>query len=282
MEKLYESLTSIADVSGIDTKVLEDVINGLNNPSLPASLLSTIDLNSPKAKLFGLGMSTDRSSLELKSNIIDASDGWKYQSGVTIEAIQDLYAQFGIKGLEMVSGLLRVNANIRENEEFQKFLDLNCVTAPITFDNSVKGMDLVFELSQFIYSLVQLSNSPLYRAGRAWVVLPYKLASIFAGAAVLGSHTNLTNIQNAYHVLDTPLIKIYSHFNTDITEGYVGVFNPETPHSESAFMGRYQNMIFPATNPDTGNQEVFVVNRFGFAANPLHSTTTPMLWKFDC
>jgi hypothetical protein len=73
--------------------------------------------------------------------------------------------------------------------------------------------------------------------------------------------------------------KYYMNPIPGATDVYVGL-NGKIPGNSSLIFSPYLHQLLQATDPDTGNTNVFNINRYAIAVNSLSTTGNEMVRKF--
>lgn len=269
-----------SNVSPVQQKLFELFIQTIT-PSLPEQILPEVKMTGPNGKVFALS-TNETGDAKIISNQLDVIKTDAIKTSITSEALEDIYATQGENGLKVIANILRGRANDLENKEFQKFLAAKSFQAESPLDLSgLNAASAIFEITRYTAALVQKSNLDLFRTKRAWVVLPYNIAAELMCSNVYSAE-QFSYHDSPFHVMSTPMLAVYSHFDPTITKGYLGVNNYEGEANCSAFMGKYAKEVLQTTSSDTNFETFFMYNRFGFVTNPLHDKERPMLWNFDC
>lgn len=260
---------------------ISSVYQELDLPSLGRKMLPVIQMNGPTGKVFNVRQkSTDPNDIEIVSSVLEVLPCTSIRTGITQEALYDIFSLQGAPGIVNVSKALRGRANTVENEALVSFLNTNASDeGTLTLSDELNAETQMFELTNKVQSCVLKGNSLAQRTFGAFALVPYEfLAPIMTTSQyTLGVDTSSFD---SYKCVQIGLTKYYINPVTTDTNVYVGLVDTNEPHASCAFFGSYQNDLVQTQDPESGSEVFFIFNRFGFAMSPLHTTTKPMLFKF--
>lgn len=282
--ELNEDITTSAEpnIATRDFKLnISSVYQELDLPSLGRKILPVIQMNGPTGKVFNVRQkASDPNDIEVVSSVLEVNPCTAIRTGISQEALYDIFSIQGAPGIASVAKALRGRANVVENDAFVSFLNTNASDeGTLTLSDALNAETQMFELTNKIQQCVLKGNSLARRTFGAFALVPYEfLAPIMTTSQyTLGVDTSSFD---SYKCVQIGLTKYYINPDVSDTNVYVGLVDSEEPHASCAFFGSYQNDLVQTQDPASGGEVFFIFNRFGFAMSPLHTTAKPMLFKF--
>ncbi len=246
--------------------------------SLAYQICDVQPIHGPTGAVFALKW--DGTKTFLKRNNVTVEDDAVYNTGFTLEAIQDIQAQFGKNAVDFVSRVFAGISNTNENTKLLQKMDAIAKnTGVLTLTDAGNAETTFFEVAKRVSeSILGINTTATYRSMDAFVVLPISVASALLG---LGVYFNADEDKEAGLFLGrVRRTKYYVNPDVNSTTCYVGV-NPQTPGGSSLVFSPYQHTIMSAVDPDTAQVNLFVVNRYAITQNANDTVGNEMLHKFD-
>lgn len=249
-------------------------------PSLGRQIFSVEPMHGPTAALFNLRKKAGTNNIELLRNEVEVYPSAMMNTGLTLEVIQDIRAQYGKGAGSIIGKLLRGLANEDENTKTLAFLDTQCKSEPALALSSAGNAETnLMEVIQKAHELVLKANSKNLRTYEAFCVLPFN-----SGAAIAALNRYIggeTKDERGLFLAQVGQTKFYMNPDATATTAYVGLKDSENSGKSSAVLSPYQENIIEAQDPDSGDMKYFIVNRFAITQSPLHETDNEMLFKFE-
>jgi hypothetical protein len=270
--KINES-TGTSDIATFAAQV-DILIKEKFKTSLAYELADVQPLATPVGNVFSLTkVNTSGNSWKFKVINTPVTAVTKYaDTGFTNEAWQDLQAQFGEDANDICANVLsKVSADV-ETHDFLTFVKNNSKVMPALVAQSYEHVFTT--IGNAIVSMNQIT----FRTMKAWVILPSAIAGNFI-ADPNYFISDALDTKSQYLIYKFGNTKFYiNHDNTD-QNVYVGL-NGDEPGTSSIIFSPYQYTISPATNPDSGQNTLFVFNRYAITLNPLSVPGNEMLYSF--
>jgi len=225
----------------------------------------------------------DKSSHKLKltrNGVIVHEDGLE-STGITREAMQDMYNTFGKSAN---SFLAKAFAGISAANENKKLLStLSTVSTPVsdlTLTTSDNVETMTFEIEQKVSEIILDINGSSYKSLDGFVVIPKKgAASVMNILNSVVSQFNSNGNSGGLYLGNSGRTKYYLNPDLTSTTCYVGI-NSEIPGMSSLVISPYQHSIIGVKSPDTGNVNMFNINRYAITESAM-SVQEKMLYKFN-
>ncbi|WXB47952.1 hypothetical protein WCWAEYFT_CDS0250 [Vibrio phage VB_VaC_TDDLMA] len=262
---------------------LDKIFQQTDLPSLGRQIFSVLPMTGPTAAIFNI--KTDKTNPSDKKAVLLRNEVEVYPSesistGITQEVVQDIRAQYGMFADQIIGKLLRGLANDQENTRTLEFLDAQSLAVQdLQLSDSLNAEVNLFEVTQKVHESVLKMNNKNFRTYEAFAVIP---------ATALGGILGLTQYAGGEeddrdNLLVTVIGKTKFYLNPDPTSttAYVGLKDTRNPSRSSAVFSPYMSNIVEATDPDNGNINYHLYNRFAITASPLHETDNEMLYKFN-
>lgn len=283
LRDLAEDLTGAAhpDIATSDENLsVDQMFQQVSLPSLGRMIFPVVGMNGPTAALFNLRKKPGTNDFSLVRAEAEVFPSTAIKTGMTQEAVQDIYSQYGKESKEVIGRLLRGLANDQENEKTLEFLSAQSLSAtPVVLSNSGNARDNVMEVTQKVHTLILQANKSFTRTFHSYCVLPYALAASFLA---LNAFTG-----GGEEPADSGLF-LGSIGHTDFfmnpdpaaNEVFVGL-SDTNPSQSAAVFSPYDSSVLPATDPDSGDLTFHIFNRFAITASPLHVPGEEMMFKFE-
>lgn len=249
-------------------------------PSLGRKIFSVVPIHGPTAALFNLRKNAAANKFELVREEVEVYPSTSISTGLTQEVVQDVFNQYGKYTSEIVGKLLRGLANNQENTKTLEFLeDESLAYANLQLSTPMNAETNLFEISQRVQEIVLKINSKNIRSFDAFAVIPH---IPLGGVMALRSYAQGEDFDEfGLFIAKINGTKYYFNPDPDSTRAYVGLKDSQNPSCSSAVFSPYAEDVTMATDPDTGEQNYFIFNRYAITASPLHKTNDEMLYKFD-
>lgn len=275
--KLHEEITA-ADIATTDENLSAlQMFQQTALPSLGRQIFSVIPMSGPTAALFNIKKKDAEDSFELLRNEVEVYASTPISTGVTKEAIQDLRSQYGKEASMVVGTLLRGLANDDENTKTLAFLDAEAkAETGLTLSDSLNAETNLFEITQKVHELILAMNNKNMRTFEAFAVIP---AAALGGIMGLKGVMDTTEARGLF-VAQIGLTKFYLNPDATSTTAYVGLKDTMNPSKSSAVFSPYVTDIVEVADPDTGEMNYHIFNRYAITKSPLHVTDNEMLYKF--
>lgn len=250
-------------------------------PSLAKQIFSVIPIYGPTGGLFNIRKKAAANEFELvRREVSVVSPSASIPTSITLEAIQDLRAQFGKEADNVIGQLLRGLANDQENTATLAFLNAQSLDGiDLNLSNSLNAETNLFEITQRVNELVLQINSNTLRTYEAYAVIPFKP---IAGIMALHNYAGGKNLdETGLFVAHFGQTKYYVNPDATSTKAYVGLKDTNNPSKSSGIFSPYQSQVMTGIDPATGNSTYNIYNRFAITASPLHVTGNEMFHMFD-
>lgn len=289
MEKLDYKNPLVEDTTGAEAPNIASTDSNLSAdqmfqqtslPSLGRLIFSVIPTQGPTSGIFNIRKKAGTNNFELVRNNLDVYPSESIKTGLTMEVLQDIKAQYGSNANQVIGTLLRGLANDQENDKTLAFLTSNSKQEAELNLTSPQNAELnTFEIGQKVHQLILKANTQGIRTYDSFCVLPYKWASSFAA---LNTYVGgMDKDESGLFISEIGNTKFYMNPNPLDTNAYVGLKDVRNPSKSSAIFSPYVETVVEAQDPDSGEMSFFIFNRFGIAMSPLHVTGNEMLFKFN-
>lgn len=264
---------------------INDMFQQTRLPSLPRQIAAFVNIKGSTGGLFALRNKKDENGndlpvLEVLRQNVAVYDSVPIKTGITQEMVQDLYQMYGKDAYVQICTMLRANANDRENIKCLEFLKNNCVDRGVLDLDNPKNSELnYFNISEKVNQCILEANSKYIRTYESWVVMPFKYhASVMGLTEYIGGDN-----QGKHYSLNTTRVGLTRYYiNPDPNDDnvYVGLKDSKTKSRCSFYFAEYTCTIQSVLDPESGQPNYLIFNRFGIEKNPLHNESEPMLFKF--
>ena len=279
-ELINENLSTAGDpnIAQTDQNLsVDNIFQQTNIGSLAKEICSIAQLNGPSGAIFNI-VRKGTGDIKLIRKEVEVFPSEILKTSVTREAIQDLKSQFGKDADLIIGTLFRGLSNDLENEKLLEVLSANAKDyGDLTLSDSLNASISAYELTQRIHEIVLKMNQTYQRSYESFCVLPAKSLSPFMG---LSSYLGRTD-KDSNGLFITQINKTKFYLNPDSADvyAYVGL-KDENLSKSSLVLSPYQNQVFDAVSPDSGDVNYFLVNRFAITVSPLHELNNEILYKF--
>ena len=203
------------------------------------------------------------------------------QTGLSMEAMTDLKAQYGLDGYKIAANLLRGITDAAENTAFITFLDANALnTTALVLSDPNSAEPCLFEITQRVQELVIKMNTPNFRTFNAFAILPYKNAASISAL----SHYVRGEEEAKKDLILNKIGNTSYYVNPDVTatKVYVGLRakDKKSLGASSIIMGTFPQELLKSTHVESFQANIGLLNRYATAMNPLHDTGSEMLMEF--
>lgn len=251
-------------------------------PSLGRQIFSVVPMNGPTAALFNLRKKAGTTDVELVRAEVEVEPSTSIHTGISLEAIQDLRAQYGKEVNTVVGTLLRGLSNDQENTATLAFLDAESKSeAALTLTSAGNAENNLFEITQKVHELVLKANSKNMRTYEAFCVLPFSAGAAIAALSNYVAGKEGEKEERGLFLAQVGQTKFFMNPDATSDMAYVGLKDSSNPSKSSAVFSPYRSTIVEAVNPDTGANTYHIYNRFAVTASPLHEASNEMLFKFQ-
>jgi hypothetical protein len=251
-------------------------------PSLGRQIFSVIPVNGPTGAIFNVKQKSGLNDLELVRAEVEVYPSESISTGITQEAIQDIKARFGRKARNIIGTLLRGLANEQENTRTLEFLEANSLAeSNLNLSDSINAESNLFEITQKVNELVLRANSKNMRTYEAYCVLPYQAGAAISALSSYVAPKEGKKEERGLFLAQVGQTKFFMNPDATSTKAYVGLTDSSNPSKSAAVFSPYIETIQESTNPDTGEVNMFVFNRFAITASPLNEASNEMMFKFD-
>jgi hypothetical protein len=289
MEKLVYKNPMVEDTTGSEAPEIastdsnlsaEQMFQQTSLPSLGRLIFSVIPTSGPTSGVFNIRKKVGTNNFELVRNNLDVYPSESIKTGLTLEVMQDIRAQYGSNANQVIGTLLRGLANDQENERTLAFLAANSKTdSELNLTAPQNAETITFEIGQKVHQLILKANTQSIRTYDSFCVLPYRWASAFAALNVYVG--GMDKDESGLFISEIGNTRFFMNPNPLDTNAYVGLKDAKNPSKSSAIFSPYVETVVEAQDPDSGEMSFFIFNRFGICMSPLHVTDNEMLFKFN-
>lgn len=270
---------NIADTD--ENVVLNQIYMKLSLPSLGRQLFGFTHIHGPTGGVFAIKSKDTGDGIELLRNDIEVEDDVSNGVFISQEAFDDMANMFGEDVKERILTYMKRYANIDENKYCIEFLKNHSKQVPaLTLTNPLDPETTWKEIAYKATQLVLEANMSGRITFNSYMLLPYKYASAIMTMYPMMIRQNEPIMDDMY-VGNICGMSIY--INPDIEDDniYVGLRDEvEIGKCSAIFTSYYDKIIGPVIDVKTGNNKYFIFKRFAITPNPLHTETTPMMFKF--
>ena len=224
----------------------------------------------------------------------------KIPTGFTKEVEQDLINMYKSKAVEKVANLLRGISDDQENFYLIEYLNNNSIISnPITVNITNEGW-IPYQIASKVAEITIMINKYSFKTMNTFCILPPRWAKYFLSSPnyiKTQADSESTYFVGRYGHIDfyiNPIDPGRNQFNNDFNNDFQNINNDTT--SEYCYVGLkdenigvnslifapYQYEIQEIVNPNTGNIDIFLYNRFSLIENPQSDLATgkKMIYKF--
>jgi len=200
------------------------------------------------------------------------------QTGLSMEALRDLQNQYGLDGYTIAANLLKGITDAAENTAFLTFIDANSLATPaLALTAAGSSEQSLFEITQRVQELVIKMNTPNFRTFNAFAILPYKNA---ASISALSNYVRGEDAEEKRLIINK-MGKTTYYVNPDATATtmYVGLHDTgkSSMGASSIIMGTFPQQLLRATEGESFQGKIGLLNRYATAVNPLSDSGSEML-----
>lgn len=276
--------TISADIAGTDEYLgIQEMYKQLIIPSLGRQIFHVVEQNGPTAAIFNAKrnenpLDTHKKGFKIIRNDVEIPLADVISTGISQEAIQDIFNTHPTETAQKIIGtLLRSLANEDENTKTLDFLKAQSV--PFGEDlvlSKPKDAKFTFDETKHIVNRCILKiNEPEYLSYKGIAVVP----QVLAGAAM----AQATSVEDfgTFYVGTNNNVRYFVNPDKNDNSAYV-FLNPEQYGSASGYFASYMDDVINATDPDTGDSNYFIYNRFTLIDSPINDKVNrPLFMKFD-
>jgi hypothetical protein len=281
-EELIVEETHNDDIGTADFNfnTLVKVFQELPTASLIRSVAAVVPMKMSTGQIINIkkNATTDAFETVVNTLTVNTSTSNPTQTGLSIEAVQDLQNQYGLDGYDIAANLLKGIVDQAENTAFLTFLDANALAQPVlTMTAPASSEQSLFEITQRVQELVIKMNTPNFRTFSAFAILPYKSAASISAL----SHYVRGSEESEKRMVLNKMGKTMYYVNPDVaaTTMYVGLHETGKANvgASSVIMGTFPQMILRTTHVESFNTNMGILNRYATAMNPLSGGGFEML-----
>jgi len=297
---------SEASTSG-DIATIQDFISHLIDEKYNDSLAYLISEVQPLDGSWGSAFASMRNNGTNNFEIVKRdiyTKTFKIDTGYTQEVWQDMIRLFNKRAKTQAGNILSgISAQV-ENEDVIKFISANALTKTTLQVNINNTAWITSQISMRVAESVVEMNRVSFKSLDSFCILSPKWASAFLGTAGFvksdkdSDSKDSTLFVGRYGRTDfylNPFDLEHSDFSNDYNNDYGNDQNPQ-PSGDYCYIGlksditgnsslifapyMYESQI--VNDPDTGNDKLFIYNRYGLVTSPLHEPFEgkSMLHKF--
>jgi len=280
LKETSKAITKASNINeAIEVAQTDQIINAVIEMKEYGSLAYQIGevspIYGPTAGTFALVYKNGKLQL-LRGEVQVKEDGIE-KTGLTMEAIQDLYSQYGKSATEYIAKIFGGISNMNENIELISRLSTWSTSTPaLTLTDSKNAETSAFEIQQKTAELVLEINSTSFKSLDSFVILPKKYAASFLAVS---NRLPDNKKEKGLFLGDNSRTRFYLNPDVNSTEAFVGI-SSEIPGQSSIIISPYHHAIISAVNPDDGETQLFNFNRYAITQSRL-SEDQPMLYKFE-
>lgn len=279
-ELLESSLApNIADTD--ENVVLNKIYMKLSLPSLGRRIFGFTKIHGPTGGVFAIKSKDTGDGIELLRNDIKVEDDVSNRITISQEAFDDWVNMFGEDVKERIVTYMKRYANIDENKYSLEFLNTHSKQLPpLTLSNPADPEVVWKEIAYKATQAVLEANMTGRITFNSYLLLPYKYASAIMAMYPMMIHQNEPIMDDMY-VGSIGGMGIYINPDIEDNNVYVGLRDEvEIGKCAAIFTTYYDKIVGPVVDAKTGNASYFIFKRFAITPNPLHTETTPMMFKF--
>lgn len=246
----------------------------------------------PSGVVFSRKNNTD-GTFEIKSTAVDIKT-YKSIVKITQEGLEDLLklSTYNQKEGEAYPALFEdfvksVAGNTETKELLKQVKDAAIQADPLKLTGTEAGSNgetNIFFIQKYVNELILKMNKENYKTYDAFCILPSKGVGGILGLGATYSKLSQqgTDARSHDYLLSTiNNVKYYINPNSDETGAIVGLVSAVDKGSSSLIYNPFSILTTQAVDPNSGVKTLGIFVRSGLAVNPLHSTETPMLMKFE-
>jgi len=300
LEKIRENSnlsegTEATDVSLVNT-MLSDLINEKYNSSLAYQICEVFPISSSQGSIYASKKNLNGDMEIVKKEIFPTIKN--LETGFTLEALEDIRHTFG-KDIKKLSKM--VLGGISEGEENQTLIDFldneSEIKTFLTLSNPNNLRTSIYEISKKVSDSIIEMNKESYNTLDGFCILSPSWASSILGSSLSISEGDKRLLfvgkvgRCNYYVNPIPPGNQFdgafnsafaNNQNANIEYNYVGLMSEVSGHSSIVFSPHSYEIKY-VTDPQTGNNKIFIYNRYDINTSPLHNPSEgiSMLHKFE-
>ena len=285
MENIQEVGTTNADIGTADFSfnTLIETFEELPTISLLRAVAAVVPMKMSTGSIINLKRDAATNSFKTvqAALTINTASSNPIQSGLSMEALRDLYNQYQLDGYKIAANLLKGITDQAENDAFLAFLNANSLNTPVlTLTAPGNAEQNLFEITQRVQELVIKMNTPNFRTFDAFAILPYKVAA--AISALSGYARGDDDTEDRLIVNKMGKTRYYVNPDVGATQAYVGLGSRDKSSmgSTSVIMGTFPQELLRSQNVESFQGNIGILNRYATAANPLSVAGSEMLMEF--
>ena len=199
-------------------------------------------------------------------------------TGMSQETYQDIKSMFpGNYGDTLIANMLLGVSDKEENTVLiSKLASVATASTALTLSSPNNSEVVLFEVGKKVAELILQINALDYKTLEGYAILPRSIAAAYLSMGYF--NVKELDAQDLY-VGKHGKISYFINPDPSVTKVYVGVKTAELGKSSLIFTP-YQYILQKATDADSGNDKMFMINRFAITENPL-SVTDKMIYSFD-
>lgn len=272
----YKSINE--GTSESDIASFENIINRLTEDKYKNSLAYQIcevqPLNGPSGAIFVAKKDTNNNIeiIKILAELLkDTGD-----TGITAEAFEDINRMFKGKRAEtLMKNILKGNSDKLENNALLNKIDTVAESVPgFAYSSNTNAETIMFETQTKVAELVIKANeNDTVTSLNGFAILPHKVAAAFLGFGIP------VNGNDGLFIGQRGKIKYYINPDKTATDMYVGVIEKNAIGKSSLTFSPYQYILSKVTKYDSGETNIFAINRYAITENPLSVNGNKMLFK---
>lgn len=275
---IKQSNLILEGTNGSDIAQTDELVNAIietkQYESLAYQICEVSPIHGPTGGTFALAYIDNKLQL-LRGNVVVEDDPIE-STGFTREAMQDLYTQFGKSATAFLAKSFGGISNMNENKKLiQKMSGFAKASTALKLSDPGNAETTMYEIQQKVAEIVLTINTSSFKSLDSFAVLPLKEAS-----SVLALSNRMPNLKREEGLFlgANGRTKYYLNPIPGSNEAYVGLYSNIPGHS-AMLMSPYFHTIITATDPKTGNENVFNFNRYAITESKL-SEVQKMIYKF--
>jgi hypothetical protein len=242
-----------------------------------------------KKKYNGIGQPIKTDFEVVKKDIIPKT--YTLQTGFTKEVLQDMKFMFKKDAKDVIGGVLRGVSDWNENQHLMEFIEANATAKPDLVLSPDPKDDIEY-ITKRVGEAVLEMNKYSYKTQKSWCILPFEYSSLFFGywsgfrMGDVDDHKYLfigTFGRTDYYIDPREPKTIRGEFDDSFDDSYalgdlehdsiiyVGLKSKDAPGYGSIIFAPYTYELKYVTDPETGNSNVFLFNRYGLEMSPFHN-----------
>jgi len=274
LKKNSVMLTENIDIANTD-EIISAIIEQKKYSSLMYQICDVQTIHGPTGATFALVYENGKAVLKRGEVVVE--DDALEDTGFTVESLQDLQRTFGKNIVDFVAKIMAgISANNENTKLINKINSWATASSNLTLSDSTNSETISFQVFQKVSELIIEINTPSFKSLDGFAILPRKAA---ASLLAMSNRTTDDSTNSGLFLGANGRVKFYLNPDTSSNKCYVGVNSP-IPGQSSLIASPYQHSLVQATNPETGNQHIFNVNRYAITQSAM-SQVEDMLFSFN-